>query len=85
MTQFVDISSFVFVGVGRAPLQIQSTTVILKQSYKSPKVQYRVYTNFKSLDDVLCGFRCGKIYEVYGEAGTGKTQFRFVHTVFNPD
>lgn len=37
-----------------------------------------IKSNLRSLDDVIVGFKCGKIYEVYGVAGSGKSQLWYV-------
>jgi RecA/RadA recombinase len=40
------------------------------------KVEYKLGTGCKVINDYLRGgFLAKKIYEVYGESGTGKTQF----------
>ena len=39
----------------------------------------RISSRIYGLDNGLGGFAIGRIYEVYGEAGSGKTQLWLVH------
>jgi RecA/RadA recombinase len=79
---FEELRSILPLTFGRGPIQtfdrsrIRTVLDILSRDEIKDNIFQKIGTSCKALDDALNGGFCvGNIVEIYGEAGTGKTQF----------